>query len=97
MDVRNGQMYPSREAALAAGVPEEFIVQVVDAQGSDAFDYLRLRGGHETSGTGPTQVSSSVTLTDPPRRMRRHQKIGRNDPCPCGSGRKYKRCCRIPG
>ena len=21
-------------------------------------------------------------------------KIGRNDPCPCGSGRKYKRCCR---
>lgn len=22
-----------------------------------------------------------------------HVKIGRNDPCPCGSGRKYKRCC----
>lgn len=21
------------------------------------------------------------------------QKIGRNDPCPCGSGRKYKKCC----
>lgn len=21
------------------------------------------------------------------------EKIGRNDPCPCGSGRKYKRCC----
>jgi uncharacterized protein len=21
-------------------------------------------------------------------------KIGRNDPCPCGSGKKYKRCCR---
>jgi len=21
-------------------------------------------------------------------------KIGRNDPCPCGSGRKYKKCCR---
>ena len=20
-------------------------------------------------------------------------KIGRNDPCPCGSGRKYKKCC----
>ncbi|MDA8179663.1 MAG: SEC-C metal-binding domain-containing protein [Desulfobacteria bacterium] len=20
-------------------------------------------------------------------------KIGRNDPCPCGSGRKYKNCC----
>ncbi|MFC0691585.1 SEC-C metal-binding domain-containing protein [Paraburkholderia humisilvae] len=22
----------------------------------------------------------------------RELKIGRNDPCPCGSGRKYKRC-----
>lgn len=24
---------------------------------------------------------------------RRSQKIGRNEPCPCGSGRKYKKCC----
>jgi len=23
----------------------------------------------------------------------REQKIGRNDPCPCGSGKKYKKCC----
>ena len=23
----------------------------------------------------------------------RHEKIGRNDPCPCGSGKKYKACC----
>lgn len=23
--------------------------------------------------------------------------IGRNDPCPCGSGKKYKRCCLITG
>jgi hypothetical protein len=23
-------------------------------------------------------------------------KIGRNDPCPCGSGRKYKHCCGMP-
>lgn len=22
-----------------------------------------------------------------------HRKIGRNDPCPCGSGKKYKKCC----
>jgi len=24
---------------------------------------------------------------------RRVQKVGRNDPCPCGSGKKYKKCC----
>jgi len=22
-----------------------------------------------------------------------HKKFGRNDPCPCGSGKKYKKCC----
>jgi SEC-C motif len=24
-----------------------------------------------------------------------HNKVGRNDPCPCGSGKKYKRCCQL--
>lgn len=25
--------------------------------------------------------------------VRQSQKVGRNDPCPCGSGKKYKKCC----
>ena len=25
--------------------------------------------------------------------VRKPKKIGRNDPCPCGSGKKYKKCC----
>lgn len=29
-----------------------------------------------------------------PKTMRYEQpKVGRNDPCPCGSGKKYKKCC----
>ena len=28
--------------------------------------------------------------------VKRHdKKVGRNDPCPCGSGKKYKRCCGV--
>jgi hypothetical protein len=23
------------------------------------------------------------------------QKVGRNDPCPCGSGKKFKKCCEM--
>jgi uncharacterized protein YecA (UPF0149 family) len=23
--------------------------------------------------------------------------VGRNDPCPCGSGKKYKKCCLLKG
>ena len=25
--------------------------------------------------------------------VRQGPKVGRNDPCPCGSGKKYKKCC----
>jgi preprotein translocase subunit SecA len=25
------------------------------------------------------------------------EKVGRNDPCPCGSGKKYKNCCGAAG
>lgn len=27
------------------------------------------------------------------KKQKKKRKIGRNDPCPCGSGRKYKKCC----
>ena len=35
-------------------------------------------------------VGGDGTVKKQPRRV---QKIGRNDPCPCGSGKKYKNCC----
>ena len=27
--------------------------------------------------------------------MQKRKKVGQNDPCPCGSGKKYKKCCRL--
>jgi len=35
--------------------------------------------------TGPAQA-------EPPKPVRAGAKVGRNDPCPCGSGKKYKKC-----
>ena len=32
-----------------------------------------------------------------PKTLKHEHKIGRNDPCPCGSGRKYKNCCLESG
>jgi len=32
-----------------------------------------------------------------PPQMLAGAKIGRNDPCPCGSGKKYKKCCLLKG
>ncbi len=37
---------------------------------------------NKTDGSGPVDSSD-----------KKDKKIGRNDPCPCGSGKKYKRCC----
>jgi preprotein translocase subunit SecA len=36
------------------------------------------------AGAGDMQVQQVV---------RSGEKVGRNDPCPCGSGKKYKKCC----
>ena len=30
---------------------------------------------------------------DTVKRQAKSTKVGRNDPCPCGSGKKYKQCC----
>ena len=40
-------------------------------------------------------TSEGVTDGEPKKRMpiRKKKKPGRNDPCPCGSGKKYKNCC----
>lgn len=41
----------------------------------------------------PVRQSAAVSAATP---MQRDQsKVGRNDPCPCGSGKKYKKCCAI--
>lgn len=39
----------------------------------------------------PAQTSGDGSLANTPKKA--GKKIGRNDPCPCGSGKKYKNCC----
>ena len=44
----------------------------------------------ERVASGITEGRGDGTVKKQPRRV---QKVGRNDPCPCGSGKKYKKCC----
>ncbi len=39
------------------------------------------------------QYTAGPAQAEAPRPVRAGVKIGRNDPCPCGSGKKYKKCC----
>ncbi|HBE07049.1 MAG TPA: preprotein translocase subunit SecA [Firmicutes bacterium] len=42
-------------------------------------------------------VSGPGAAGKPAVAQRKNVKIGRNDPCPCGSGKKYKKCCGANG
>lgn len=44
-----------------------------------------------------TATSSGGDDTVKASPVRKGNKVGPNDPCPCGSGKKYKKCCGAPG
>ena len=41
----------------------------------------------------PEDITDLEILSNPPKTVVAEKKIGRNEPCPCGSGMKYKKCC----
>ena len=41
----------------------------------------------------PEDVSDLIRLLNPPKPTIAGSKVGRNKPCPCGSGKKSKNCC----
>ena len=41
----------------------------------------------------PEDITDLEILLNPTETRRVEKKTGRNEPCPCGSGKKYKKCC----
>ena len=41
----------------------------------------------------PEDITDLEILQNPPKTIVAEKKVGRNDPCPCGSEKKYKKCC----
>jgi len=66
-----------------------FIFQVVARQHSTAMEAEKLNLQHSNSSA---YNASGEELPATKQRVV-EDKIGRNDPCPCGSGKKYKKCC----
>ena len=46
-----------------------------------------------SSGSMPAKPAAAPRESKPETYKRKEAKVGRNDPCPCGSGKKYKNCC----
>ncbi len=47
----------------------------------------------EADSTKPGPALDGRGQAQTPRQFVPEEKVGRNDPCPCGSGKKYKKCC----
>jgi SWIM/SEC-C metal-binding protein len=41
----------------------------------------------------PEEITDLEMLMNPLKPTIAEEKVGRNDPCPCGSGKKHKKCC----
>ena len=41
----------------------------------------------------PEDITDLEILQNPPKTVTVEKTAGRNDPCPCGSGKKFKKCC----
>ncbi|MGD7478529.1 SEC-C metal-binding domain-containing protein, partial [Ralstonia pseudosolanacearum] len=61
----------------------ESVVRREQAKVEDRLQTARASHGDEVS---PAESQKRAKTAD-------GKKIGRNDPCPCGSGKKYKNCC----
>ena len=74
--------------AMVDSIREDTVRMIFLAQVRRQEEPKREQVAHETSAIGADDGSETK---QEPRHV--EKKVGRNDPCPCGSGLKYKKCC----
>ena len=74
--------------AMVTAIREETVRRLFLVQLKPMQEVRRQKVAKETSATG----SPDKTVKQQPVRTA-SSKVGPNDPCPCGSGKKYKKCC----
>jgi len=95
-----------REGVNLRGYANEDPLQAYIKEGYQVFDKLMAKISEETSiyliraeiklNIERKQVEKPIANSGEEKRTivtNKNKKVGRNDPCPCGSGKKYKQCC----
>ena len=75
--------------ATVHAIQEESVRRLFLLRRRENQEIKRVKVAKETGAVG---TADSVTKPQPVRTAAK--KVGPNDPCPCGSGKKYKKCCR---
>ncbi|MGH7308634.1 MAG: preprotein translocase subunit SecA [Candidatus Rokuibacteriota bacterium] len=92
------ELFQDMAARVKAAVVERlFKVQLVHDTPMELPTITAWADTRESRGplSGDASRSSAPATPRPVPRTASGEKVGRNDPCPCGSGKKYKRCCYL--
>ena len=96
-----------REGIHLRGYAQEDPLRAYTMEGFELFDSMlqkidkditifllkaEIRQNVERKAVSKKQITNESDDTAK-RTPKKSKKIGRNDPCPCGSGKKYKQCC----
>lgn len=84
-DLFNKMMFEIQGETVTHLFRTKFGVQIVDMQDETVIETDLARAAE--------QFHPNEEVEQAIRQPEKHQKTGRNDPCPCGSGKKYKQCC----
>ena len=95
-----------REGIHLRGYAQEDPLRAYTMEGFDLFDKMLQTVDKDVSiFLLKAEITQNIEVKERPKKMitndnddtarkpKKSKKIGRNDPCPCGSGKKYKQCC----
>jgi hypothetical protein len=99
----NGRLSMTTGAGLPVNRPilDRIIQEVLEQFGTTAGEIVRMSADRAAEFSASIiricleeDAASCMTYDDTPHETTRPSPaVGRNDPCPCGSGKKYKKCC----
>ena len=84
--------------AMIEAIEEEVATYIMKAQITSNVERQQVAEGEAMrAGAFTNRGHAQANQEEKPKRqpIRVGQKIGRNEPCPCGSGKKYKQCCGV--
>jgi preprotein translocase subunit SecA len=90
--LRSGLSGPSRLGGAAAAVAASAARASEPVSQQRLPDVARQLERKQQRQQQDLQYQTGAAQAEPPKPVRAGAKVGRNDPCPCGSGKKYKKC-----
>ena len=84
------QAMAARQAAMEEAARQRIAIQRAEAERHQDMSKYRTEKTDISGNNNPEERAQQQPRQEP---VRAEKRVGRNDPCPCGSGKKYKNCC----